>query len=69
MAGGAKNHRRIQRTRALVGRRKDPVEETTSQKLATARVSVDNADAFIDVSAVSPPAARDESLTQKGAPV
>ena len=35
--------------RALVGQRKDPVEETDEPQLAAQRVSLDNADAFIDV--------------------
>ena len=48
------NHRRIRRQRALVGQRKDPVEEITSHKLVSAHVSLDTADAFIDVSAVAP---------------
>ncbi|MGA8308689.1 MAG: hypothetical protein WB755_01565, partial [Terriglobales bacterium] len=38
----------------MVGQRKDPVDKTTSHKLVTARVSVDNTDAFIDASAVNP---------------
>jgi hypothetical protein len=52
MAGGA-NHRRIRRKRALVGQRKDPVEEATRQNLVTARVSLDNAHAFIDAFSVT----------------
>ncbi len=32
----------------MVGQRKDPVHHTTSQKLASAQVSLDSADAFID---------------------
>src|ERR1039457_4250319 len=35
--------------RALVGQRKDPVKETDEPQLAAQRVSLDNADAFIDV--------------------
>jgi hypothetical protein len=36
----------------LVGQRKDPVHQITSQKLVKVQVSLDSADAFIDVSAV-----------------
>ena len=54
--------------RALVGQRKDPVKETDEPQLAAQRVSLDTADAFIDVLCISLPrsAAAEKGAVESG---